>query len=322
MKTIYLVVTEGCNLSCKYCYRQNNNSYMSREIFLEYYENLPASPFKIFFFGGEPLLNWELIEFVVTHLQDDERCQGFEIISNGLLLDQEKADFIKKWNIDFMWSYDGLSDERIGAARDKYPIKLITDIVTEINTMVTPNNLKILDNHFFLKQFGGIYPSFRILRDNVWTQENVEEFSQEFTKYIQHLKEHPTEMPKNIYREVDALYTGIYKNVMRPDCKMFGSTTTLMPNGENPLCYKLYASEEEDAYNPDLYMKCHECEIRLFCEKGCYEQVLKNGEPVQEICTLYKIMFNKVIELDGYLVRTGNEKWAKHIRRLVDGLEI
>ena len=321
MKTIYLVVTEGCNLSCTYCYRQGN-SLMSRETFLEYYQNLPASPFKIFFFGGEPLLNWNLIEFVVTHLQGDERCQGFEIISNGLLLNQQMVDFIKEHNIDFMWSYDGLSDEREGASRDQYPIEYIKQVVTEINTMVTPNNLKILDNHFFLKQFAGIYPSFRILRDNVWTTEKVDKFRQEFSKYIQHLKEHPDEIPKNIYREVDALYTGVYKNTMRPDCKMFGSTTTLMPNGENPLCYKLYAGSQEDAYNPELYVKCHSCEIKLFCEKGCYEQVLENGEPIDEVCTIYKIMFNEIIKLDDYLQIRGNKMWTNYIRRLVDGLEI
>jgi len=75
---------------------------MSRETFLEYYESLPDSPFKIFFFGGEPLINEDLIRFVVEHLKEDERCQGFEIISNGLLLTQEMAEFISEHGIDFM----------------------------------------------------------------------------------------------------------------------------------------------------------------------------------------------------------------------------
>jgi radical SAM protein with 4Fe4S-binding SPASM domain len=289
---------------------------MSRETFLDYYENLPASPFKIFFFGGEPLINMELIRFVVPHLADDPRCQGFEIISNGLLLDKQIATFIKDWNIDFTWSYDGLSDERVGASRDKYPIELLREIVTELNVMVTPNNLKILDNHFFLKQFAEINPSFRILRDNVWTQEKVDEFGKEYHKYIQYLMANPDEISKNVYRDIEAIYMGVQKGTLRPDCKLFGSTTTLMPNGEEPLCYKMYASDVVDDYDVDVYKKCHTCSIKTFCEKGCYEQALKYGEPIEEICNLYKIIFRETARLDQRL--SHDEEYTEFVRSIIE----
>lgn len=317
MKTIYLVVTEGCNLSCSYCYRRDNNTLMSRETFLEYYESLPDSPFKIFFFGGEPLLNWELVEFVVTHLKDDDRCQGFEIISNGLLLDQDKADFINGWNIDFTWSYDGLGDERIGATEDDYPIELM-QVLTEINVMVTPNNLNILDNHHYIKAKTNMSPSFRILRDNVWTKEKVEQFGQEYNKYIEWFYDRPEEISKNVYRDVESIYMGVSMGTMRPDCKMYGATITLMPSGETPLCYKIYASDVVDEYDVDVYVKCHTCPIKVFCEKGCYEQALKYGEPIEQVCDLYKIIFNATARLDEKMCLSRNEGWMELVRSIIE----
>ena len=289
---------------------------MSRETFLEYYESLPDSPFKIFFFGGEPLINKELIRFVVAHLADDPRCQGFEIISNGLLLDEPMVTFIKDWNIDFTWSYDGLSDERVGASRDRYPIGLLKEVVTELNVMVTPNNLNILDNHHFLKQFVGINPSFRILRDDVWTEEKVDEFGIQYNKYIKYFYDHPEDISKNVYRDVESMYMGVQKGTMRPDCKMYGATTTLMPNGEEPLCYKMYASDVVDEYDVDVYKKCHDCSIKLFCEKGCYEQALKNGEPIDHVCKLYKIIFSATARLDEKLGYT--EEWQELVRGMIE----
>jgi len=182
--------------------------------------------------------------------------------------------------------------------------------------MVTPNNIKLLDNHHFLRQFVGISPSFRILRDNVWTEEKVDEFRQEFAKYSQWLIEHPEEIPKNIYRDIESVYKGVDKGTMRPDCKLFGSTTTLMPSGEEPLCYKMFTSDVEDVYDVDVYDKCHGCHINLFCEKGCYEQALKNGEPLEHVCSLYKIMFHYILLMDDKM--KNNKMWQDITRSAIE----
>jgi sulfatase maturation enzyme AslB (radical SAM superfamily) len=182
--------------------------------------------------------------------------------------------------------------------------------------MVTPNNLNILDNHHFLRQFTGITPSFRILRDNVWTDEKVDEFGKEYNKYIEYLYNHPDEISTNVYRDVESMYMGIQKGTMRPDCKMYGATTTLMPSGEEPLCYKMYASDVVDEYDVDVYRKCHNCEIKLFCEKGCYEQALENGEPIEQVCNLYKIIFSATARLDEKLGYT--EEWIETVRGMIE----
>lgn len=317
MKTIYLVVTEGCNLSCSYCYRRDNNTLMSRETFTEYCKSLPDSPYKIFFFGGEPLLNWDLITFAVSYLSDDHNCQGFEIISNGLLLDEEKAQFINDWDIAFTWSFDGLGRERTGAKLKDYPIKLLKQVTTELNVMVTPNNLKILDNHHYMIHHTGLIPSFRILRDDIWTEEKVDEFGKEYNKYIDWMIERPEDISTNIYRDVESIYMGVEKGTMRPDCKLYGATTTLMPNGDEPLCYKMYASDVVDEYDVDIYKKCHACPIKTFCEKGCYEQALKNGEPLERVCDLYRIIYTATLRLDSRLCY--DENWQELIRGIVDG---
>ncbi len=59
-----LVLTEQCNLACKYCYIDQKSNNMTREIFDAHYKMLPElmriynqDSFNAAFFGGEPFLN-------------------------------------------------------------------------------------------------------------------------------------------------------------------------------------------------------------------------------------------------------------------------
>lgn len=69
MEHITILVTRKCNLKCEYCYQEHNEKNMSREISNQIVDIVRRYNIKnISFFGGEPLINWEIIKHIVDEL--------------------------------------------------------------------------------------------------------------------------------------------------------------------------------------------------------------------------------------------------------------
>lgn len=106
---IFLMLGEKCNLQCKYCLQHDLVKQCSAEID-ENVMNFIRSKIvdyrrlKIIFYGGEPLVYWNTIKYVVTHLSGNV---SFGIITNGKLLDEKKIDFINDFDISVTLSWDG-----------------------------------------------------------------------------------------------------------------------------------------------------------------------------------------------------------------------
>lgn len=110
------VVTNACNMQCVYCQAQNGdikpNGFMSKETAKRAVEIALQSPtdhLQFEFQGGEPLLNFEIIKFIVEYSQ--ELCRGkridYSLVSNLTLLTDEMLEFIKCNNISISTSLDG-----------------------------------------------------------------------------------------------------------------------------------------------------------------------------------------------------------------------
>jgi uncharacterized protein len=122
LKTIVLHVTDACNLGCRYCYYGNDGhatstrEKMSPEVAVRAVDFLMENSgtlkdVVIVFFGGEPLLNLDLIRFVVEYARDKatERAirVDFAMTTNGTLLNDGAIDFLRKNNIGLTISIDG-----------------------------------------------------------------------------------------------------------------------------------------------------------------------------------------------------------------------
>lgn len=113
------VVTLRCDYTCKYCQvsrrMEGAEAFdMSRETALKSLELMFMSPsrsLKIEFQGGEPLLNFELIKFIVTSAIDmnalKNRDLQFVITTNLTFVDQELLDFCETHAIYISTSLDG-----------------------------------------------------------------------------------------------------------------------------------------------------------------------------------------------------------------------
>jgi len=115
IRVAYFLLTSACNLGCKYCFiesrfgQKNNNSYMSEDMAEKAVKLLfrNAKKVTIIFYGGEPLLNFKAIKRTVLTAKKLGLESRFQLITNGYLINNEIAAFIKKHHINLAISLDG-----------------------------------------------------------------------------------------------------------------------------------------------------------------------------------------------------------------------
>jgi len=114
--SINLYVTEDCNLRCSYCFVKRKRTYLSLETgkqTIDYLLNQPnlEKPIRISFFGGEPLLRFELIKKLVLYAEKKasqfNKKVHFGIVTNGILVSDKILSFLKKHNFHLKLSIDG-----------------------------------------------------------------------------------------------------------------------------------------------------------------------------------------------------------------------
>lgn len=111
----FLNVTQQCNLKCKYCFVVQQPKVMSYQIAQDAADFFAKNALEtqqvpsINFFGGEPLLQWDDIIVPLTKYIRNKYNTNFQlgITTNGILLDEEKLEFMKNNNISFLFSIDG-----------------------------------------------------------------------------------------------------------------------------------------------------------------------------------------------------------------------
>ncbi|ASQ90498.1 hypothetical protein CHL67_05795 [Prosthecochloris sp. GSB1] len=116
---LVLSITEKCNFRCEYCYysgaypdsRHHSEKRMSHEIALkaiEWYLGFEREEYRIGFYGGEPLLDFDLIRKAVDHAERfGVKRPVFALTTNGDLLTQEVCGFLARKRFETFVSLDG-----------------------------------------------------------------------------------------------------------------------------------------------------------------------------------------------------------------------
>jgi len=121
IKAMCLHVAHDCNLKCSYCFASQGNfkgerSLMSLEVGKKSLEFLAENSgnrrnLEVDFFGGEPLMNFQLVKDLVSYGREIEETYNkkfrFTITTNGVLLDEDKMDFINENMDNVVLSLDG-----------------------------------------------------------------------------------------------------------------------------------------------------------------------------------------------------------------------
>ncbi len=121
IKALCLHVAHTCNLNCSYCFAsqgkyQGDRAIMSYEVGKRAFDFLIENSgsrrnIEVDFFGGEPLMNWDVVKKLVAYARSIEKEHNknfrFTLTTNGLLIDDEVIDFLNKEMSNVVLSLDG-----------------------------------------------------------------------------------------------------------------------------------------------------------------------------------------------------------------------
>lgn len=121
VKALCLHIAHTCNLNCSYCFASQGKYHGDRAL-MSYEVGKQALDFlmdhsgtrhnlEVDFFGGEPLMNFDVVKQVVEYARSVEKEHNknfrFTITTNGVLLDDDSIDFINREMSNVVLSLDG-----------------------------------------------------------------------------------------------------------------------------------------------------------------------------------------------------------------------
>lgn len=226
LSSVVLQLTQSCNFRCIYCpYTQENSltrnhedNYMSWEVAKQtidflHQHSVDSNYVSINFYGGEPLLQFDLIKKCVEycHKAFNGKEHIFGITTNGTLLTDEICKYMEKESFSILVSLDGIKStndknrkfkfnsekstfdkviKKLRYINDHYP-KLFKKV--SINMVIDPSvpfveYKELLKNHLFLKdtQISAILIDDSLSeKKNTYSDEFQEQFSYDiFMSYL------------------------------------------------------------------------------------------------------------------------------------------
>ncbi|MDD3347493.1 thioether cross-link-forming SCIFF peptide maturase [Oscillibacter sp.] len=121
VKALCLHVAHTCNLNCSYCFASQgkyhgDRALMSFEVGKQALDFLIAhsgsrTNLEVDFFGGEPLMNWDVVKQLVAYARTQEQPHHkkfrFTLTTNGMLIDDDVIDFSNREMSNVVLSLDG-----------------------------------------------------------------------------------------------------------------------------------------------------------------------------------------------------------------------
>ena len=121
VKALCLHIAHDCNLACKYCFAEEGE-YHGRRAMMSFEVGKKALDFlvansgsrvnlEVDFFGGEPLMNWDVVKQLVEYGRSLEEPNHkkfrFTLTTNGVLLNDEIMEYLNKEMSNVVLSLDG-----------------------------------------------------------------------------------------------------------------------------------------------------------------------------------------------------------------------
>ena len=121
IKALCLHIAHDCNLACKYCFA-GKGEYQGEKALMSFDVGKRALDFliensgnrrnlEVDFFGGEPLLNFEVVKQLVAYAREQEKLHDknfrFTLTTNGVLLSDEVMEFANREMYNVVLSLDG-----------------------------------------------------------------------------------------------------------------------------------------------------------------------------------------------------------------------
>ncbi|MCK5847661.1 MAG: SPASM domain-containing protein [Caldisericia bacterium] len=122
-KSLCLMITRDCNFRCPYCFEKGSKAPSKKimtkkmgEDALQFLVRTSGSRkyLECDFFGGEPLLGWDVVKHIIEYSKTIEEKTGkkfrFSLTSNASLLTKEMTDYLHDHTVSLILSEDGLPE--------------------------------------------------------------------------------------------------------------------------------------------------------------------------------------------------------------------
>jgi len=121
IKALCLHVSHTCNLSCDYCFASQGKYHGDRALMpltvgkraIDFLiaQSGQRKNLEVDFFGGEPLMNWNVVKQIVAYARSQEKEYNknfrFTLTTNGVLIDDDVIDFSNREMSNVVLSLDG-----------------------------------------------------------------------------------------------------------------------------------------------------------------------------------------------------------------------
>lgn len=325
-------VANCCNLKCIYCYGSGGNygrenQIMTKEVADQIINEIKSKYKKIynaFFFGGEPLANFEILKYMTNNLKN--MTSKFRIVTNAILLTEEIVEFLKENNFKIYISLDGpeyINDNLRGKGTFsiidkwlKYFIKKGMSEQVEISCTYTKfhnDNISMAELLEFFESYGLKYMLHTVSTTN---KELLFKPKEGPLKYEQGFIDRSLE---RLYKKSNNCCLSSYvKNVLdalciskqqKCFCRELDRNLSIVYdfNGDKYPCVRLLGAfkigdEKLCSCNLKNNIRCKKCWAKNLCTFCTADVLLKNKKfPYTQIaCSnkkLYKYTLKKIIEL-------------------------
>ncbi len=271
LETLFILLTDTCNLRCRYCFINNNMPSCSpgsnmmtwetaRQTVDMYFANLKLNRFRnrIVFYGGEPLLAFQLMKRIIEYIKTQyaeafaEYKVGLLLINNGTKVTDEVAKYLAEHpEITIGISLDGCEEvhdiQRVyadgkGTFKDVETSILRLHAVgrkdINISATISEHNIDRLDDFLVLhKQYSFPSVSFNLLLDTAEQRVDAsytEKATIRMLEYFEKAREIGL-YEDRIMRKIRAISNGR----LHPfDCKATGAQLAISPDGSLGICHE------------------------------------------------------------------------------------
>lgn len=325
IKRIYLVMGIRCNFNCKYCYERNmaySDFKLSNDT-LEYLKRIAEmkpfikdNPIRILFWGGEPLLYFDVIKECVEKLSG----YGFEFstVSNGILFTDEIVDYFNYNHIGVAISHDGINTVKtrnidVLNSEKVNILKRINDL--SIDSVISAYNYDYLGtiDYVYNKLEREIPIAFEWLHCDSNTPKDLYNFDYDLYKYnvYNYLGVVSDKLASGVLDSISAPMAREFLNIanptkeLSPRCGQMKTSLNIDLQGNIMACHpstiigntKSDYQDMVDKYNREInqafsFADCGFCEYVKECKAGCPLEIPCDGKLA--VCKAKKIYFKAV----------------------------
>ncbi len=353
IKAMCLHIAHDCNIRCKYCFAsqgdfKGDRSLMSFDVGKKALDFLIANSgnrrnLEVDFFGGEPLLNFEVVKKLVEYGRKEEKKYNknfrFTLTTNGVLLSEDKMDFINKNMDNVVLSIDGrkeINDKMRYFVNSSGTYDVIVPKFKKfvdkrehksyyVRGTFTSYNKDFSKDVLHLRDLGFKSISLEPVignkgEDYTFSNEDIDFLLNEYEKLAKEmLKARKTDKNFNFFHFNIDLTQGPCLIKKLSGCGAGTEYVAITPFGDIYPCHQFVGDEKyklgsvyEEHFNnrlKDMFLganifnkgKCQECFAKYYCSGGCHANAITFNEDILEPYEVNCILERKRIELGIYI---------------------